>query len=218
MKKSLINIVFKFLDFTRVLLIAILTLFITQTFNTVTHPILNKYISPIHKHKTLYLDPDLSFNEAFLVVEAAQHWTKRTKGLVKFDIKLTPSNKDLIFANPNESVAITTISSSSSDVKFLDIKNENSTLAFYTTRYPLPTIVLIPERIEDEEGYYDDNYYRTVIIHEIGHAIGLDHVSTTENSIMYPTAGEDGPFFLTDADMKNFCLVYYCSPEQLKSQ
>lgn len=184
-----------------------------QLFNIISHPILNKYIQPIHKNKIIYLDvQSISTKDAILIFESTKHWEQKTKGLVKFSFKINPTNKDLLFANENEAVVIAAVSEEDWRVKDINLKKKRGVLAFFTTRYSLPAIIIIPERIEN-----DENYYRSVIIHELGHAIGLDH-NNIKNSIMYPYAGEDGPYFLTQDDMNQFCLKYFCDPNKLKNQ
>lgn len=172
--------------------------------NNSIYTILNNFVKPIHKHKVLLLDNSLSEYEKDLVIEAALHWQQKTKNIISFDFKRIEESKDILYAKENSIV----ISSLTYDQNYYNIKKSKHLLAFFTVKTKVPSIMLIPERMMDEDDY------RSVIIHELGHSIGLEH-NNVDTSIMYAFQTELSPAYLTKDDIIHFCKSYYCVPKKL---
>jgi len=186
---------------------AILYCLICLNFNDSIITTYNKYITPVSKEKFIYFDSSLSTEEVLLSIEAAKHWENSTNNLIKFHYKLNADDKDIIFANSKAAILITKVLRTEKS-KYFNFNKDRTTLAFYTERTNIPAIVLIPERADDEDSY------RATIIHELGHAIGLEH-NYVDGTIMYPYSNELSPNYLVKEDIAHFCKTYFCNPTAL---
>lgn len=82
-------------------------------------------------------------------------------------------------------------------------------LTYRAPEPPHPVIFLVMDRLENPRDFYD------VVMHELGHAIGLDHIPARD-SIMYAHHSPSSPNCPHQADMAEFCRVYGCELKDVK--
>ncbi len=195
-----------------------LTFWLSEIITIVIIGIVFAYISPIldkniinhveHKTRTLYVDPSFSDEEQEAIISAAIIWTCKTHYIVNIGIVFLPSKN----IDATDGIIILPISRYNPDIIGLDEFNQHTTLGFFTREGAVPSINLVSSRIEDEE-------YQTVVLHELGHALGLKHNSTVDGigTLMYPSINFGAPT-ITNDDLVNFCKLYKCNSLELTNQ
>ncbi len=160
-----------------------------------------------HIHKILYIDSTFSEEEIAQITDAAITWTTKTHYIAQFDVVTLPTDKKI---DLSKALFVLKVTSGYPEVVFLDGFNHDSTLGYYHEKGAAPYIGLIPSRMES----YD---YKTVTLHELGHALGLKHASNLEDmgTLMYPTI-DYGSDFITHKDLEQFCGIYHCNVDQLE--
>lgn len=155
-------------------------------------------------HKTLYLERGVSDEEMLHILQAAMEWHEVTDGQVTFDIKKLPS-RDIL---PSEAIIIYNVSPDYPDIILLDAVKHHSTLGYFNNDRGLEYIALVDERITDSD-------FNAVVMHELGHSLGLDHPDSEDHpergigSLMYSTI-DAGSNHITSLDLKQFCQLYHC--------
>lgn len=156
-------------------------------------------------HKILFIDNHFSDNEIEIIKESANEWSNKTHNIIKFDIEKMPSKKHL---NLNNDVLIIPVTSNFPDIiitdKFYDC---DCTLGFYNNKGPINFIEIATDRISD-------NNYKNVVLHEIGHSVGLTH-NNNIGTLMYPTVQFTADY-ITEDDLVEFCKLYKCDPKKLR--
>jgi hypothetical protein len=165
-------------------------------------------VYPTRVHKTLFLDRYFTPDEVAFITIAALEWSAATKNIVTFDVVALPQEKVVITEND---IMIMNISPDHPLVLILDNSSNYSTLGYYDESFPVPIIYLVSDRMTGKE-------YVTVVLHELGHALGLEH---NENiwevgSLMYPSL-DLGSRHITPYDLKKFCKLYRCNANKLKN-
>ncbi len=151
-------------------------------------------------HKTLYLERGIYDDEVFAIMEAASEWYDDTNGQVVFDIKMLPQPN----INPADAVVMFNVTPDFPETIMLDHMNHHSTLGCTNRDAFLPYIWFVDERIALPE-------YPAVAMHEMGHALGMDHIEGLEGifTLMYPSMDLGSPH-ITETDLKYFCKLYHC--------
>lgn len=158
-------------------------------------------------HKILYVDRNFTNREINDITAAAINWTLTTNHIVEFDVvKLPAEHIDTI-----NGIAVMKITEDNSMAMVIDQYNDHNTLGFYNKDGPMTYIALITDRIAD----YD---FFTVMSHELGHALGLRHISGEDGigTLMYPSITLSSTN-ITDKDLEKFCELYNCNKNQLKT-
>jgi hypothetical protein len=178
--------------------------------NIVATPILHHdALRQLPVHKTLYVDRNLSEDEMDIIIGAAWEWHIATNQLVVYDVVRMPAqNIDI-----NNSIVIVIVSADFPDMIALDnLKPDGTHLAYYHEKSIVPYIGLVPFRINDKD-------YKTVVLHELGHSLGLKHNEGWEGigTLMYPDVTL-GATDITDYDLQAFCKLYGCDATRLHYQ
>ena len=134
------------------------------------------------------------------ITEAANEWRYKTNSIVTFDIRLAEYRPSHLEATD---VFVEMVKASD---PILDGKP--NLLGWYSAGRK--TLYLIPERLIGPEAY------RTVVLHELSHVLGMHH-STTQHAIAYefPLIS---PRHITGDDQVAFCQIWKCDPFALPSK
>jgi hypothetical protein len=183
----------------------ILTLLLLLGFAEIAAPIVQRngpHTLPVHK--TLYLQRGIYDDQLFHITEAAMEWREATNGDVVFDIKYLPQ-QDIKW---NDAIIVMNVTPDNPEIILLDVGNRHTTLGLYNTHEGFPAIELVDERISNAD-------YTAVLLHEMGHSLGLDHPDSPDHpfrgigtlmfsSILY------GNRHITTFDLQQFCHLYHC--------
>jgi predicted Zn-dependent protease len=168
-------------------------------------------------HVTLYLDRNFDDFETETIMKAAWEWSEATNHIIEYDIVQLPTKDKMVYKN---AVFIIKRSPDDPQILLLDVGNDNTTYGVYT-RNPFPTISIVSERLTNE-------MYKEVVLHEMGHSLGLKHLEGLGNmdTLMFPyteveidkgvtiPAGSD---HITRKDLVLFCKLYKCDVDKLKN-
>ena len=155
-------------------------------------------------HITLYLEKSVFENEVNHVSAASLEWYNATDGQVIFDLATLPA-ADI---DPAKSIVLVNVTPQYPQIIVLDSYNHTSTLAYCDRNATLPYIGIVYDRINEDE-------FNSVIMHELGHYMGLEHPDTKERpeqgmgSLMYSniTLGSN---HITKFDLLQFCKLHHC--------
>jgi len=169
---------------------------------------------PERVHVTLYLDRNFDEFETELTMQAALEWSKATNHRVEYDVIQLPTREKINYKN---SVFIAKRSIDDPQVILMDLAGGNQTLGVYEKR-GLPHITIVGERV-------NYNNFKEIMLHELGHSLGLEHLEGLENidALMFPYTDMNinglivptGSDHITSKDVKQFCELYHCDPAHL---
>ncbi len=169
---------------------------------------------PKHAHITLYLDRNFSEDESEIIMQAALEWTRATNHIIDYDVVQLPSKEKIYF---KDSVFITKRSIDDPQIILMDFTGKNKTLGVYERR-GVPYISIVADRLHSED-------YKEVVLHELGHSLGIGHLEGDENidTLMYPYTSinvdgiviKTGNSHITKKDLIAFCKLYHCDVNNL---
>lgn len=171
---------------------------------------------PSRTHITLYIDRAFTDREADAITECAWEWSRATNHIVEYDIVRLPSTENIKHKN---SLFFVKTSIDDPTIILMDEASGSEILGHFQ-RTGLPHISLVMNRINEDN-------YKSVILHEIGHSLGIKHLEGTQNinTLMYPYQAiilDDGAIMpagsdhITRKDLEAFCALYHCDAKQLK--
>lgn len=174
--------------------------------NNLSQTLDDPLIYPTHIHKTLYLDRYFDNQEITMISAASLEWSQATNHIVEFDIVVMPTDENFDIIN---GIIITKVSLDCPDIIFVDLMSHNTTLGLYQDD-PIPNIELVSDRL----SHYD---YKSIVLHELGHALGLKHNKDLDgiDTLMFPTI-DLGADHITKTDLENFCKLYHCNARNLQ--
>jgi hypothetical protein len=211
----------------RIILIflAIKIIFITFLSNS----ILNKTIEPrayVHEQADLYsmlekhiveiviIDPNFTDTEKFLILQSLNEWQVATNNVASFYVVYDENLNFKIPIDYNYLTIVRMRPAKSNDpfIKKVDEATQEELIGYYDgfgfIHEPITNLLIVRERITSEEEY------KGVVMHEIGHSLGLMHINDP-NTLMYPT-NDSSSFCPTKIDLMQFCDIFKCKIENLK--
>ncbi len=158
-------------------------------------------IYPEYVHKTLYVDRSFNNTEIELIVEASWEWAIATDQRVIYDIVVLPTEHIPV----QNSIILNKINEDNIMIVLLDHDNKNITLGYYDDRMGIPYIGIVLGRIRTYKEF------KTVILHELGHSLGLPHNESDEgmHTLMYPLVNFESDY-ITKIDADNYCKIHHC--------
>lgn len=170
-----------------------------------------KYDNPIYVN--LYIDSAFEEYEREAITTAALTWNNTTKNIVNYTIIQLPTTDKVDLTG----LIIYKIGPDNPNIIMLDQSNDTIYLGYYERIDGVKTIALVGERIDIKE-------YKSVVLHELGHSLGLAHVDEL-GTLMYPYMniminGQMIPVNsnkITQIDLVQFCELYKCDPLKLQN-
>ena len=188
-------------------------LFIFTSFVSIVLLVILSQITPMslevpqqatYMRKTLFLDRTFTEDEVEYITSAALEWTDKTNHTIDFNVVILPNMEE--FFGPDD-ILVVKASPDYPDILVKDIESGNATLGLYTSKIDMNVIYLVSSRITNEK-------YKAVMLHELGHALGLDHNEGWEgiNTLMYAYADLSASH-ITNKDLIIFCEKYKCKSQ-----
>jgi hypothetical protein len=154
------------------------------------------------------VDRNFSEEEFGIITGAALEWHLATSGLVTYDVVRMPYGGAIDMRN---SIIFINITPDFPEVIAQDTYSQaGNNVGFYDVKYMVPYIGLIPSRIDDKD-------YKAIVLHELGHSLGLEHNEDEPGTLMYPSI-DVGADYITDIDLQHFCKIYKCDASKLHDQ
>lgn len=173
----------------------------------VFRPLVVHTIGPFKVERHLYVDESFTNDEDQMIVSAAKEWERKTGGLVTFKIHLIINSGEFITLKDSKAIAIT--KGHVADLFVYEVEEtQGHFLGLHTKRFSTELIILNVDRIDDALAL------RATTLHEMGHALGLDH-AWRKYTLMYPS-DDYGAYVITEHDLEQFCLLYFCEVKNLR--
>lgn len=180
-----------------------------------------KHPNIIHIQRILHIDPDFTIQEQLMIQSAAAEWENVTNHFVSFSYlpypqfdPLQPQMEYEPWQNTVCSKHVLIMKMYSTDYVIQEIEQKiGYQIAGYTNRNMneecgLESIYVVSNRTKD--GFW----LRTIMLHELGHELELDH-SSHYNAIMFSNIHIDVKC-LTQNDLDDFCDIWGCNSNLMK--
>ena len=154
-------------------------------------------LNPSIIYKNIYVDRTFDRYERLYINQAANEWNIATKNQVKFTVYFLPKQNHF---GANDILMIK-VSPDYPNIIYLDSHSNGVMLGYYDDDSDIKYIEIVSLRIQEKD-------FKSVIMHELGHALGLQH-HPGEVNLMNPHI-EDSSNFITKTDIKQFCSIYIC--------
>lgn len=157
-------------------------------------------------HKTLYVDRSFDEDEVVYITQAAISWSIATNHIAEIDVVRLPTKEKI---DVLDALVILKVDPDYPEVIIADGFNFGTTLGYYNAHGAIPSIYIVSARIADKD-------FKAVTLHEMGHALGLEHIKGEEGygTLMYPSS-EKAANEITHKDLEQFCRIYHCDASKL---
>jgi predicted Zn-dependent protease len=172
-------------------------------------------LNPNNLVKTVYIDKAFNYKEEGFIIDAIKEWECATNYRLKYtvvfkydNVKSIDPTTSLLIRKVNHNDPLIIESDNYREQHEKQTTKRHTVGLFHSDKNITPEILLVDDRLT--------NYsYKIVAMHEIGHALGLDHNPST-NTIMYRHS-DMSQSYITSEDIKDFCEHYTCEPHERKS-
>lgn len=172
------------------------------------NPLRKRVFGPTESHKIVYVSNSFDDADFRLMQEAAEEWNTETHGLATLEV--IRGYDDYLYqsiSHDHSSMVVMRASIWNPVITTLDDRLHTTILGYFFDEEGTQSIILVPARMAGED------YYRAVIIHEMGHALALNHIDV-DDTIMVSSMDRSS-YHLSKTDLNWFCRVYYCDASKL---
>lgn len=166
---------------------------------------------PVHSEVNtfnIFISNSFTVLQKKLITDAINEWSRATNPVFVFNIKYTNVSNEVLQVYPfNQENSYNTIFIMLAPASWAP---SNESAGYFTARYGTNYIGMIDRDIE----LVNEKLYTNVVIHEIGHVLGLEHLDIDHKTIM-TSFGNKSSGCITKIDLKYLCKVWCCDYTKL---